>query len=156
MSDWNDWSLNKIIISLVSLGFIMTGIQVGLFHYRGNFRHPVMWGPVVTAPLLAALGFLAVFYNKPLMRTIFNTGIRAYKGSPVMALTQDFYETDPENDFARGYAINSHGFRPLQFIRPITRSIFVASGGANPTLTVMALANRTADYIIDQLRQNLI
>lgn len=32
-------------------------------------------------------------------------------------------------------------------------SLFVTSGGGNPTNTVMALAARTADYIVDQMKQ---
>ena len=43
----------------------------------------------------------------------FDEEIRLYKGTPVMACTQDFYETDPNNDFVRGYTLNAHGNRPL-------------------------------------------
>jgi choline dehydrogenase-like flavoprotein len=35
-------------------------------------------------------------------------------------------------------------------------SLFVTSGGGNPTNTVMALAARSADYIIEQLKQGEI
>ncbi|MEW6624250.1 MAG: GMC family oxidoreductase [Bacillota bacterium] len=49
----------------------------------------------------------------------FNKEIRPYKGTPVMALTMDFYETDPKNGFARGFIINSHGFRPVSFVSQI-------------------------------------
>ncbi|WP_429162893.1 GMC family oxidoreductase [Desulfitispora alkaliphila] len=39
--------------------------------------------------------------------------IRFYKGTPVMAVSQDFYETNPERGFVRGYSLNAHGNRPL-------------------------------------------
>lgn len=39
--------------------------------------------------------------------------IRLYKGSPVMAFTQDFYETDRSRGFVRGYSLNAHGNRPV-------------------------------------------
>jgi len=39
--------------------------------------------------------------------------VRLYKGTPVLALTQDFYETDRGRGFARGYTLNAHGVRPV-------------------------------------------
>lgn len=39
--------------------------------------------------------------------------VRIYKGTPVLALTQHFYETDPKRGFARGYTLNAHGARPV-------------------------------------------
>ncbi len=39
--------------------------------------------------------------------------VRIYKGTPVLALTQHFYETDRERGFARGYTLNAHGARPV-------------------------------------------
>lgn len=43
----------------------------------------------------------------------FNDEIRLYKGTPVMAVSQDFYETDNSRGFVRGYTLNAHGTRPL-------------------------------------------
>lgn len=43
----------------------------------------------------------------------FDREIRLYKGTPVMAVSQDFYETDQERGFVRGYSLNAHGSRPL-------------------------------------------
>ncbi|MDF2679721.1 MAG: family oxidoreductase [Brevibacillus sp.] len=39
--------------------------------------------------------------------------VRLYKGTPVLALTQHFYETDRDRGFARGYTLNAHGARPV-------------------------------------------
>ncbi|MFY0546238.1 GMC family oxidoreductase [Brevibacillus sp. H7] len=39
--------------------------------------------------------------------------VRIYKGTPVLALTQHFYESDRERGFARGYTLNAHGARPV-------------------------------------------
>jgi choline dehydrogenase-like flavoprotein len=44
----------------------------------------------------------------------FDQEIRLYKGTPVMAVSQDFYETDPKRGFARGYSLNAHGSRPVE------------------------------------------
>ncbi len=48
--------------------------------------------------------------------------IRLYKGTPVLATTQDFYATDPRRSFARGYTLHAHGARPLAFIKAISDS----------------------------------
>lgn len=45
--------------------------------------------------------------------------VRLYKGTPVMALTQHFYETDPNRSFARGYTLSAHGARPVSMAAAI-------------------------------------
>lgn len=45
--------------------------------------------------------------------------IRLYKGTPVMAVSQEFYETDPARDFVRGYSFNAHGSRPVGMAKPL-------------------------------------
>jgi len=39
--------------------------------------------------------------------------VRLYKGTPVLSLSQHFYETDPDRGFARGYTLIAHGSRPV-------------------------------------------
>lgn len=45
----------------------------------------------------------------------FDREIRLYKGTPVLATTLDFYETDYRKNFVRGYNIHAHGARPVSF-----------------------------------------
>jgi len=52
----------------------------------------------------------------------FDYEIRLYKGTPVLATTQDFYETDPDRGFARGYSLHAHGSRPLSIAKAIAQS----------------------------------
>jgi choline dehydrogenase-like flavoprotein len=52
----------------------------------------------------------------------FDEDVRLYKGTPVLASTQDFYETNPDNGFSRGYTIHAHGARPLSFVKGISKS----------------------------------
>ncbi|MBU7317672.1 GMC family oxidoreductase [Paenibacillus oleatilyticus] len=52
----------------------------------------------------------------------FEEEVRLYKGTPVLATTQDFYSTSPERDFARGYTLHAHGVRPVSFASGITQS----------------------------------
>ncbi len=43
----------------------------------------------------------------------FDDEVRIYKGTPVLAVSQEFYETDQSRGFVRGYTFNAHGARPL-------------------------------------------
>ena len=45
----------------------------------------------------------------------FDELVRMYKAPPAHALTEEFYETDPRNDFARGFAIQTVGPLPIAF-----------------------------------------
>jgi choline dehydrogenase-like flavoprotein len=56
---------------------------------------------------------------------------------------------DPSTSVANSFG-QTHDI-PNLFI--CSASLFVTSGGGNPTDTVMALAARTADYLKDQMRQ---
>lgn len=53
---------------------------------------------------------------------LYDQEIRLYKGTPVLALTQDFYETDRTRGFARGYTLHAHGARPVAMAEGIARS----------------------------------
>ncbi len=45
----------------------------------------------------------------------FEQPVRMYKAPPAQALTEEFYETNPKNDFARGFAIQTVGPLPVAF-----------------------------------------
>ncbi|CAG7650416.1 GMC family oxidoreductase [Paenibacillus allorhizosphaerae] len=52
----------------------------------------------------------------------FDKEIRLYKGTPVLATTQHFYDTSSDRDFVRGYTLHAHGVRPLGFAQGIAQS----------------------------------
>jgi choline dehydrogenase-like flavoprotein len=47
----------------------------------------------------------------------FDEPVRMYKAPPAHAMTEEFYETDPKRDFARGFAIQTVGPLPIAFSR---------------------------------------
>jgi choline dehydrogenase-like flavoprotein len=47
----------------------------------------------------------------------FDDLVRMYKAPPAHALTEEFYETDPKRDFARGFAIQTVGPLPISFAK---------------------------------------
>ena len=48
--------------------------------------------------------------------------VRMYKAPPAHALTEEFYETDPKRDFARGFAIQTVGPLPIAFAKQMMAS----------------------------------
>src|SRR6185312_11660855 len=50
----------------------------------------------------------------------FDQLVRMYKAPPAHALTEEFYETDPSRDFARGFAIQTVGPLPIAFAKQMT------------------------------------
>lgn len=50
--------------------------------------------------------------------------VRMYKAPPAHALTEEFYETDPNRDFARGFAVQTVGPLPIGF----AKQMMVAKG----------------------------
>lgn len=46
--------------------------------------------------------------------------VRMYKAPPAHAMTEEFYETDPKRDFARGFGIQTVGPLPIAFARQMT------------------------------------
>jgi choline dehydrogenase-like flavoprotein len=55
----------------------------------------------------------------------FEEPVRMYKAPPAHALTEEFYETDPKRDFARGFAIQTVGPLPIAF----AKQMMAARGG---------------------------
>jgi choline dehydrogenase-like flavoprotein len=50
----------------------------------------------------------------------FDELVRMYKAPPAHAMTEEFYETDPSRDFARGFAIQTVGPLPIAFAKQMT------------------------------------
>lgn len=64
------WSLNRMLFLFAAIGFGLIGLQVTLFHYRGNFRNWSMWIPVITAPIAALLTGWYALAPFPYMRPV--------------------------------------------------------------------------------------
>lgn len=47
----------------------------------------------------------------------FDELVRMYKAPPAHAMTEEFYETDPRRDFARGFAVQTVGPLPIAFAK---------------------------------------
>jgi hypothetical protein len=68
---WNGWSLDRVVVLFVSAAYVFIGIQVAMSHYRQNFRHIAMWGPVISAPVIVLAGLALVFLNTKWLAVLF-------------------------------------------------------------------------------------
>lgn len=75
---WEGWPLSRILFLFTGLAFFMISLQVTLYHYRQNFRHWTMYGPVVGGPLLGFLSLFLAFNNTPVLRLL--TGVMLFVG----------------------------------------------------------------------------
>ncbi len=60
--NWTGWPLERVMLLVVGILYLVVGIQVTLFHYRQNFNKKVMWVPVIEAPLIGAASLMYVAY----------------------------------------------------------------------------------------------
>ncbi|WP_066633754.1 hypothetical protein [Desulfolucanica intricata] len=67
---WNGWPISRVILLFTAIALLIIFVQVTLFHYRQNFRHWAMWGPVIGAPVIGFLALALTFYNLPWLRTM--------------------------------------------------------------------------------------
>lgn len=64
----------------------------------------------------------------------FDELIRMYKAPPAHALTEEFYETDPKRDFARGFAVQTVGPLPIAFAKQMVAARGVWGWGLRRTM----------------------
>ncbi|AQS59188.1 hypothetical protein [Desulforamulus ferrireducens] len=67
---WEGWPLSKVILLFTGIAMLLISLQVTLYHYRQNFRHWIMYSPVVGGPVIGFLTIALVFYPVPLLRSI--------------------------------------------------------------------------------------
>jgi hypothetical protein len=61
-NNWSSWPLERLLYVFLAVAFLAVWVQVTLLHWRGAFRSPFMWGPVIYTPILALTALaLALF-----------------------------------------------------------------------------------------------
>jgi len=56
--NWNGWPVERQVYLFLGIAYLAIGVQVTLYHWRAAFRHKLMYGPVIVAPLTAIAALL--------------------------------------------------------------------------------------------------
>lgn len=67
---WDGWPIGRILLLFTGLVFLVIALQVTIFHYRQNFRHWAMYGPVIGAPIIGIFAIALSLYNIPVLRSV--------------------------------------------------------------------------------------
>lgn len=71
MVPWNGWPFDRLIYLFLGAAYLMMWIQVTLSHWRGGFRNPFMWGPVLATPFISGVALMMGFYRGDMLELIF-------------------------------------------------------------------------------------
>lgn len=63
----DNWPVRQVILFFTGLVLLVVTLQVSIFHYRQNFRHWSMYGPVIGGPIIGVFAIAAAIFNSPLL-----------------------------------------------------------------------------------------
>lgn len=112
-------SINQVLYLFSAVMFIAVAVQSTLFHYRQNFRHWSMWGPVIAAPVLGIASLLLVFNDVSWMRTLYVVLLAV---GVVEGLVGSYYHVTGVGDRVGGYKLNNFLVGPPPLL-PITVTV---------------------------------
>ncbi|MZP30195.1 hypothetical protein GTO91_10790 [Heliobacterium undosum] len=104
MDRWLGWPVDRLLILFTSIAFAMVAVQVTLFHYRQNFRHYAMWGPVIGLPVAALIGLALTIRDAPIWRWLFFFALVAELGS---GLAGFYYHAKGIGQRVGGWGVNN-------------------------------------------------
>ncbi|MBM7866798.1 hypothetical protein GTO89_04130 [Heliobacterium gestii] len=104
MDRWLGWPVDRILILFTSLAFALIAIQVTLFHYRQNFRHYAMWGPVIGLPVAALIGLALTIRDAPIWRWLF---FIALTGEMLSGLMGFYFHAKGISQRVGGWGVNN-------------------------------------------------
>lgn len=55
---WSHWPPERLIYVFLAVAFLAVWVQVTLMHWRGGFRSPYMFGPVIFTPIMVLSALL--------------------------------------------------------------------------------------------------
>jgi hypothetical protein len=119
---WHAWSPQRFFYLFIGMAYLLIWIQVGLFHWRGAFRHTIMWGPVLYAPILAIMGMLYAFVYGGWLNWLF---VIIFSLGALEGLIGTYYHLAGVKHYIGGWTLRNLMNGP-PFILPITFLAFSA------------------------------
>ncbi len=71
MGIWDSWLPQRFFYLFIGVAYLFIWVQALLYHWRGAFRSLAMWGPVLFAPFLSAMGIVFAFISGGFINWIF-------------------------------------------------------------------------------------
>ncbi|MHB9031090.1 MAG: hypothetical protein ACYC9O_20165, partial [Candidatus Latescibacterota bacterium] len=120
METWEAWTPQRFIFLFVGLAYLLVWIQVLLYHWRGAFRHRPMWEPVLTAPLLAAMGIVFAFMYGGFLNLLF---ILLFAIGAFVGVSGIFFHFRGVHNYIGGFSLRNFMVGP-PVILPMTFMVF--------------------------------
>lgn len=101
---WNGWPADRVLFLFLGVVFLAVFVQVGLMHWRQNFRHWAMWIPVVATPSLGVLALLLTWRNVEGLRLLF---VLLSSVGVVSGLVGSYYHIEGVGGRVDGYTLSN-------------------------------------------------
>lgn len=116
---WTGWPVERVLYLFLGIVFLAVFVQVGLMHWRQNFRHWAMWIPVLATPALGLLALLLAWRNIDGLRLVFALLSAAGVLSGLMG---SYYHWEGVGERVDGYTLNNFMVGP-----PITLPLLISA-----------------------------
>lgn len=116
---WSGWPVQRVLFLFLGIVFLAVFVQVGLMHWRQNFRHWAMWVPVVGTPALALVALLLAWQNVGFLRQLF---VWLSAAGVLSGLAGSYYHLEGVGERVDGYTLNNFMVGP-----PITLPLLVSA-----------------------------
>lgn len=116
---WIGWPAERVLFLFLGVVFLAVFVQVGLMHWRQNFRHWAMWVPVIATPALGLLALLLSWRNVEGLRLLF---VLLSAAGVLSGLMGSYYHIEGVGERVDGYTLNNFMVGP-----PITLPLLITA-----------------------------
>ena len=109
----------RVLFLFLGVVFLAVFVQVGLMHWRQNFRHWAMWVPVIATPALGLLALLLSWRNVEGLRLLF---VLLSAAGVLSGLMGSYYHIEGVGERVDGYTLNNFMVGP-----PITLPLLITA-----------------------------
>lgn len=128
---WNGWPADRVLFLFLGVVSLAVFVQVGLMHWRQNFRHWAMWIPVVATPTLGLLGLLLAWRNIEALRGLF---VLVSLVGVLSGLVGSYFHIEGVGERVDGYTLSNLMVGP-----PVALPLLISALGALGLIVVYLL-----------------
>lgn len=128
---WNGWPADRVLFLFLGVVHLAVFVQVGLMHWRQNFRHWAMWVPVVATATLGFLALLLAWRSVEALRWLF---VLFSSAAVLSGLMGSYYHIEGVGGRVDGYTLSNFMVGP-----PVALPLLVSALGALGLIVVYLL-----------------